>query len=114
LQGTDSRSSPWAIVWAQITEWEHAAALMAMFEYRDDVLYANDSPIDELVTPHVPGARTLASCLATRLDEVDGAGTWSYLQLYSPTRGLDATREQVDELVARCRRAGVELQHRAR
>jgi hypothetical protein len=104
-------NADWQIVLAQITEWEHAAALMKLFEYRRDVLCANDSPIDALETDGVPSERGLAAFLADHLNRFDGDGVWTYTDFYSPTRGMDATPEQVDDLVARCMRAGVELHH---
>nr|HEX4316074.1 hypothetical protein [Kofleriaceae bacterium] len=107
---------PWAIVLAQITEWEHAAAVVALFEHRDDDLYADDDPIHVLcLAAHgflLPTERGVASVLADHLNGVPGHGGWDYIALYSPTRGRDATSDDVASLVERCRMAGVALHHR--
>ena len=102
----------WQVVLAQITEWEHAAALMRLFEGHDGTVFANDMPISHLVPDfEVLSERGLAMFLAAHLNELDRAG-WLYSDFYSSTRGRDATDEHVADLVARCRAAGVTLVRR--
>lgn len=102
----------WEAVLVQVRDIDDALALSSMFEYRDDVLFANDLPADALVTgAALLSERGFASFLADHLNSLDGGG-WTYTDLYSATRGTDGTQERVDSLVERCRAAGVELHHR--
>ncbi|MDB4962555.1 MAG: hypothetical protein JWP01_2554 [Myxococcales bacterium] len=102
----------WETVLVQVRDIDDALALSSMFEYRDDVLFANDLPADALVTgAAILSERGFASFLADHLSSLDGA-RWTYTDLYRPTRGIDGAQDRVDSLVERCRGAGVELHHR--
>jgi hypothetical protein len=102
----------WEAVLAQVRDFEDALALASLFEI--DTLYANELPLDALAT----GAaflsdRGLADLLAQHLMSLAPC-TYTYLDLYSPTRGRDGSRERIAALVRRCCAAGVELHHRER
>jgi hypothetical protein len=103
-------NAPWRVVMAQITEPEHAIALMRWFEQHGTELCANGVSIAALeLGGCLPSERALASYLADHLNAHDGDGVWSYEQFYGPMRGIDATAEEVRALAERCSRAGVEL-----
>lgn len=103
----------WEAVLVQVRDIDDAFALSTMFEYRDDVLFANELPADALVTEDTfLSERGFASFLAEHLNSLDGVGRWTYMDLYRPTRGTEGTQERVDSLVERCRAGGVELHHR--
>jgi len=101
-------SNAWATVLEQIETIDDALALMSMFEYRDETLYANDSPITDLdIANEFISERGVAMLLAEHLT-TRGEPT-EYTDLYAPTRGYEAPEGAVEKLVARCRAAGVEL-----
>jgi hypothetical protein len=115
--GIDFRYGPqepeWETVLHQVRDIDDALALSSLFEYRDDVLFANDISIDALVTDAMLlSERGFADLLASHLHTLDGE-SWSYVDLYRPTRGRDAEQDRVADLIARCRAAGIELTHRS-
>lgn len=92
---------------AEIHDLDDALALTWLFEH-GDTLFANGLPVDALITGAAfLSERGLAHFLVTHLGML---GEWDYMQLYS--RGPDAEPRHVDDLIERCRDAGVELHHR--
>jgi len=102
----------WAAVFDAVHDLEDALALMALFEYRSDALFANDLPVDALLTEAAfLSERGFADLLATHLNARTGSAL-AYTDLYSPTRSHDAEKDRIDALIERCHDAGVELHHR--
>lgn len=94
----------WATVLEQVRDLDDARALYTMFIHSAE-LYADELPAYALITEAaILSHRSFAGFLMRHLGSTD---QWAYTTLYSSSE--DATAEQIESLVERCRDAGVEL-----
>lgn len=94
----------WATVLEQVRDIDDAHALYTMF-INSVELYADDLPAPALITEAaVLSHRSFAGFLMRHLGRTD---QWDYTALYSNSE--DATPDQIESLVERCRDAGVDL-----
>lgn len=114
VYGGYPQPAEWAVVFREIRTLDDALALMGMYEYREDMLYANDLPIDAFTRSWaLLGERSLSEWLAEHI----GAGAACPFRdedLYSGLRGREPDAAAIAAFVERCRQHGVTLAHRPR
>lgn len=94
-----------------IVRFEDAYALMRLLhDATDGDLLANGVSIDELTAPTLPSTRAVAEVLAQRFFELSGDPSWTYSVFCPWSSGVDATEEEVQAFVSRCRDHGIVLE----
>jgi len=104
----------WMVVVTELRSRADGLALMAMFEYRDDVLCANGSPIADLTAPAWPTVNGVADLIAEYLTRITEGAYWDHHAFVPGIRGDDASDAEIASFVARCCDAGVVFAYRAR
>lgn len=99
--------SPWQVVFALLERFEDGLALMSLFERSRGELLANGRPLTDILDGILPSERPVAAAIAARMRQLFDDPGWQYTTFYAPTRGLDATAEDVQRLVERARQVGI-------
>ena len=85
---------------------------MEMFEYRDEMIFANEkSPIEQLGGRR-PGERGFAALIAEALNKKDGDGCFGYADFFQPSWGCYSRAVERRDFVKKFRDAGIEFSYR--
>jgi len=108
---------PWVRVFGLLETPADGVALMAMLEYREDLLLANGvSPAEFLgVGERWISERGFAAAIADALNERNAARSlreFSYTDFYSPSRRIDPTEGEVSAFCTKCKRVGIKFTYR--